>query len=188
MHIMVTGGAGFIGSHAAMRLLHDGHAVTAIVRAPPSAPLPSPVRLLDLLDVGVEFFPHSLVCWAHTGQSFARQPGRRACAGEARAVAIPLRGGGPGQPSGCMPAAESNPSIAFSSLIALSGDFPSSHSASSAPWCTERKPSPTLRCTDAAWHPPLRRLAPCSVGAGAASNISEHLPHQNGQASVVAAT
>jgi len=31
-HILVTGGAGFIGSHAALRLLSDGHSVTIIVR------------------------------------------------------------------------------------------------------------------------------------------------------------
>ncbi|KAK3274242.1 hypothetical protein CYMTET_17562 [Cymbomonas tetramitiformis] len=30
MHVLVTGGAGFIGSHASMRLLGDGHAVTAV--------------------------------------------------------------------------------------------------------------------------------------------------------------
>jgi FlaA1/EpsC-like NDP-sugar epimerase len=30
LHICVTGGAGYIGSHAAQRLLQDGHAVTAI--------------------------------------------------------------------------------------------------------------------------------------------------------------
>jgi UDP-arabinose 4-epimerase len=30
-HVLVTGGAGFIGSHAALRLLEDGHRVTIVV-------------------------------------------------------------------------------------------------------------------------------------------------------------
>jgi UDP-glucose 4-epimerase len=30
MHVLVTGGAGFIGSHLCERLIHDGHTVTAI--------------------------------------------------------------------------------------------------------------------------------------------------------------
>lgn len=30
-HVLVTGGAGFIGSHAALRLLGDGHRVTIVV-------------------------------------------------------------------------------------------------------------------------------------------------------------
>jgi UDP-arabinose 4-epimerase len=29
-HVLVTGGAGYIGSHAALRLLRDGHAVTVL--------------------------------------------------------------------------------------------------------------------------------------------------------------
>ena len=29
-HVLVTGGAGYIGSHAALRLLQDGHAVTVL--------------------------------------------------------------------------------------------------------------------------------------------------------------
>jgi uncharacterized protein YbjT (DUF2867 family) len=36
MHILVTGAAGFIGRHICARLLRDGHAVTAAVRAPAS--------------------------------------------------------------------------------------------------------------------------------------------------------
>lgn len=31
MHVLVTGGAGFIGSHAALRLLEDNHRVTIVV-------------------------------------------------------------------------------------------------------------------------------------------------------------
>ncbi|MHC4775349.1 MAG: NAD-dependent epimerase/dehydratase family protein, partial [Planctomycetota bacterium] len=30
MNVLVTGGAGYIGSHAALRLMADGHAVTVI--------------------------------------------------------------------------------------------------------------------------------------------------------------
>src|SRR5262245_53253351 len=30
MNVLVTGGAGYIGSHAALRLLEDGHAVTIV--------------------------------------------------------------------------------------------------------------------------------------------------------------
>lgn len=30
MRILITGGAGFIGSHLAERMLHDGHTVSAI--------------------------------------------------------------------------------------------------------------------------------------------------------------
>ena len=30
MHVLVTGCAGFIGSHASLRLLEDGHAVTCV--------------------------------------------------------------------------------------------------------------------------------------------------------------
>jgi nucleoside-diphosphate-sugar epimerase len=51
MHIVVTGGAGFIGSHAAMRLLNDGHAVTAIVRVPTAALPPPPEKIQPTLDV-----------------------------------------------------------------------------------------------------------------------------------------
>ncbi len=30
MNVLVTGGAGYIGAHAALRLLGDGHAVTVV--------------------------------------------------------------------------------------------------------------------------------------------------------------
>ena len=39
---VLQGGAGFIGSHAALRLLSDGHSVTIVVRCPASLPRPCP--------------------------------------------------------------------------------------------------------------------------------------------------
>lgn len=40
MHVLVTGGAGYIGSHAALRLLKDSYRVTIVVSCKPTPLLP----------------------------------------------------------------------------------------------------------------------------------------------------
>lgn len=53
MHVCVTGGAGFIGSHLVHRLAADGHRVTSVDNLSTGSPanlagLPGPVQVLDL--------------------------------------------------------------------------------------------------------------------------------------------
>lgn len=87
--VLVTGAAGFIGSHVVRRLLHDGAQVFAMTSAVSSVP---PVRLADVLDdvrvveanltdrsaldhvartVRPEFVAH-LGAYTHVGKSFVR--------------------------------------------------------------------------------------------------------------------
>ena len=44
MHVLVTGGTGFVGRHLCARLLEDGHEVTALARHPDEAALPDGIN------------------------------------------------------------------------------------------------------------------------------------------------
>jgi nucleoside-diphosphate-sugar epimerase len=53
MHIIVTGGAGFVGGHLCRRLLNDGHRVTAVDNFDPFYPR-------AIKEEGIEDFPAQL--------------------------------------------------------------------------------------------------------------------------------
>jgi UDP-glucose 4-epimerase len=73
MHILVTGGAGFIGSHTSLVLLEAGHEVTVIDNLVNSHP-EAVRRVQELAGRQLDFFPVDLLDRAAVEEVFARRP------------------------------------------------------------------------------------------------------------------
>ncbi len=73
MHIIVTGGAGYIGSHTCLELLNDGHTVTVIDNLC-NANAEGLRRVEKLSGKKIRFFQADLLDYAATSQVFTESP------------------------------------------------------------------------------------------------------------------
>ncbi len=73
MHIIVTGGAGYIGSHTCLELLNSGHTVTVIDNLC-NASRESLRRVEELTEKMINFFPVDLLDIVATGEVFKQNP------------------------------------------------------------------------------------------------------------------